>query len=66
MIEIAVGKHYRENRGDKHQWNARFGWYRYDSAFALPVYDENGMVQRYNVFHALYGMLMTEKCICTM
>ena len=48
MIEIAVGKHYRENRCDKHQWNARFGWYRYDSAFALPVYDEKGMVQRYN------------------
>lgn len=52
MIEIAAGKHYRENRGGKHQWNARFGWYRYDSAFALPVYDENDMVQRYNIFHA--------------
>lgn len=52
MIEIAVGRHYRENYGEKHKWNARLGWYRYDSAFALPVYDEKGMVQRYNVFHA--------------
>ena len=52
MIEIAVGKHYRENQGDKHRWNARFGWYRYNSAFALPVYDEKGQIQRYNVFHA--------------
>jgi hypothetical protein len=30
----------------------RYGWYRYDSHFALPVYDENGTVKRYNVFHA--------------
>ena len=52
LIEIAVGKHYRDNKGDKHKWNARLGWYRYDSAFALPVYDETGSVQRYNVFHA--------------
>ena len=52
MIEIAIGKHYRENQGEKHKWNARYGWYRYDSAFALPVYDENGRIQRYNVFHA--------------
>ena len=27
MIEIAVGKHFRENKGEKHQWNARYGWY---------------------------------------
>ena len=52
MIEIAVGKHYRDNQSDKHKWNARLGWYRYDSAFALPVYDETGRLQRYNLFHA--------------
>ena len=23
-----------------------------DSRFALPIYDENGKVERYNVFHA--------------
>ena len=32
--------------------NAKFGWYRYDSRFALPVYDNNNEVERYNVFHA--------------
>ena len=52
LIEIAVGKHYRDNQGDKNKWNARLGWYRYDSAFALPVYDETGSIQRYNAFHA--------------
>ena len=25
---------------------------RYDSKFALPVYDDNGKVERYNIFHA--------------
>ena len=52
MVEIAVGKHFRENMNEKHQWNARFGWYRYDSRFALPVFGEDGEVERYNVFHA--------------
>ena len=28
------------------------GWYRYDSRFAIPVFDENNDVLRYNVFHA--------------
>lgn len=52
LIEIAVGKHYRENSGNKHLKNAANGWYRYDSRFALPVYDTNGEVERFNVFHA--------------
>lgn len=52
IIEIAVGKHFRENRGDKHRRNAANGWYRYDSRFALPVYGDDGKINRYNVFHA--------------
>ena len=52
MIEIAVGKNFRENREDKHKRDAKNGWYRYDSRFALPVYDDKGELERYNVFHA--------------
>lgn len=52
LLEIAVGKHFRENSGDKHNWNAKYGWYRYDSRFALPVYSDFGEIERYNVFHA--------------
>ena len=52
MIEIATGKYFRENREDKHKRDAKNGWYRYDSRFALPVYDEYGEIERYNVFHA--------------
>ena len=52
LIEIAVDKHFRENNEDKHWRNAKYGWYRYDSRFALPVYNETGEIERYNVFHA--------------
>lgn len=52
LIEIAVGKHFRENKEDKHWRNAKYGWYRYDSRFALPVYGKDGELERYNVFHA--------------
>ena len=52
MIEISVGKHFRENREKKHKRDAKNGWYRYDSRFALPVYDDKGELERYNIFHA--------------
>ena len=45
---------YRENSGNKHLRDAVFGWYRYDSRFALPVYDEQGVVERYNVYHVIH------------
>ena len=46
LIEIAVGKHYQENISKGMHWrNAKFGWYRYDSRFALPVYDEVGEME---------------------
>ena len=51
LIEIAVGKHFRENNEDNHRRDGKNGWYRYDSKFALPVYDDNGKVERYNIFH---------------
>ena len=54
LIEIAVGKHFRENNEDKHRRDGKNGWYRYDSKFALPVYDDNGKVERYNIFHCIF------------
>ena len=56
MIEIATGKQFEENRKDKHNKDAKYGWYRYESRFALPVFTDSGEVERYNVFHVL--MLM--------
>ena len=52
MIEIAVGKHFRENKESKHWRNAMYGWYRHDSRFAIPVYRDDEEVERYNIFHA--------------
>ena len=51
MLEIATRKDFKENSGE-HIRKAANGWYRYNSRFALPVYDDNGEVERYNVFHA--------------
>lgn len=52
LIEIAVGKHFRKNKEDKHKRDGKNGWYRYDSRFAIPVYGGDDEVERYNVFHA--------------
>lgn len=51
MIEIAENKRFQENLAKKHDQNAKFGWYRYDSRFALPIFDDDGGILRYNVFH---------------
>ena len=52
LIEIADNKRFRENQDKRHVRNARFGWYRYDSRFELPVFDEAGNIERYNSFKA--------------
>lgn len=52
MIEFATSKEYEANIKSKHVRKAKNGWYRYETRFALPVYDEKGEVERYNVFNA--------------
>ena len=52
MIQFATDKEFEANRKERHNRDAKFGWYRYISRFALPVFDENGEIERYNVFHA--------------
>lgn len=51
LIEIASEKKFSVNSKEKHKKDAKYGWYRYGSRFALPVFDENGEIERYNVFH---------------
>ena len=50
MIEIASNGVFEENRKAKHGRDAKNGWYRYDTRFALPVYGEDGNIERYNIF----------------
>lgn len=74
MVEIATNKTFAENYTQKHNTDAKYGWYRYDTRFAIPVYDDVGELVRYNVFksrilvrHAkdgklyLYDILRTKK-----
>ncbi|MCR5595227.1 MAG: hypothetical protein K6G12_05220 [Lachnospiraceae bacterium] len=51
IIEIADHATFEDNRKPKHGRNAKNGWYRYDTRFALPVYSDDGSVERYNIFH---------------
>ena len=37
MIVIATNKRWIENKNEKHKKDAKQGWYRYDSYFAMPV-----------------------------
>ena len=52
LIKTASNGRYQENKKKKHSRDAKNGWYRYESRFAIPVYDEAGELTRYNVFHA--------------
>lgn len=53
LVQIATNQSYSENEKKKHSKDAKFGWYRYDVRFALPVYDDkNNKLIRYNIFSA--------------
>ena len=50
LIQIASNKVFSENYKDKHNNKAKYGWYRYDTRFAIPKYDNDGELAGYNVF----------------
>lgn len=50
MIKIAVNKRYQVNLDAKHNKNAKYGWYRFDTRTAIPVLGFNDEIERYNVF----------------
>lgn len=51
IVEIASNPKFEKNRKDKHNKDARYGWYSYESRFAIPVFDENNDIKRYNIFN---------------
>ncbi|MBQ7933703.1 MAG: hypothetical protein IJ327_02805 [Lachnospiraceae bacterium] len=74
LIQIATNRNISEDYEKKHGNRAKWGWYRYDARFALPVYSETAVLERYNIFsvrllirHArdgklyLYDILRTKK-----
>ena len=50
LIQIASNKAFTENHKDKHNSKAKYGWYRYDTRFAVPKYDNDGELAGYNIF----------------
>ncbi len=74
LIQIASNRSFARDYASKHKGKAQNGWYRYDSRFAMPVYSEEGVLERYNVFSVrllvrhdrnkrkyLYDVLRTKK-----
>ena len=74
LIQIAENKSTSIDFREKHGNRAKYGWYRYDTRLALPVYSNEGELQRYNIYklrmlvrHAedgklyLYDFLRTKK-----
>lgn len=54
LVRIATNASFSENTKKKHSIDAKYGWYRYNIRFALPVYsDKTGEVERYNIFKAV-------------
>ncbi|MBO5081389.1 MAG: hypothetical protein J6C06_02165 [Lachnospiraceae bacterium] len=49
LIECATNKRWSENKKDKHKIDAKYGWYRYTTRFALPIYNGN-LIDRYNIY----------------
>ena len=50
LIQIATNKMEYPDYDKKHGTKAKYGWYRYDTRFGIPVYDEKGELLRYNIF----------------
>lgn len=52
LIQIASDKSEYPDYSNKHGAKAKFGWYHYNTRFGIPVYDEEGNLERYNIFGA--------------
>ena len=52
ILEIATNCQFEENKKEKHNKTAKYGWYSYNTRFALPIFSETGEIERYNVFQA--------------
>ena len=52
--QMTLSAQNKENKERKHIKDAKYGWYRYDIRFGIPVYDDKtGLLIRYNIFTAI-------------
>ena len=52
LIEIAENKRWQENYKQKNEKKAKYGWYRYTTRFAMPVINNDGVIEHFNIFNA--------------
>lgn len=52
IIEIAANKNFVKNIKEKHNKDAKFGWYRYETRFAFPLIDNDKNIVSYKVYKA--------------
>ena len=50
LLQCATNRRWQENFKGKHKVDAKFGWYRFTTRFALTVYNNSGELDRFNVF----------------
>lgn len=50
LLQCATNRRWQENFKGKHNVDAKFGWYRFTTRFALPVYNnDTGDLERFNI-----------------
>ena len=52
LINTATNKLVSDDFNKKHKSKAKYGWYRYDTKFGIPVYDSEKRLIRYNIYSA--------------
>lgn len=53
LIEIATNKRWKEDFENKHGKSAEYGWYRYNTRFAMPITNEKDEIVEYNIYQAV-------------
>lgn len=53
LVEVANNKSYKANKEKRHYRDAKTGWYRFYTRFALPSYDNLGNINSYKIYKAM-------------
>lgn len=53
QISVPFENNWEENKEKKHAKDAKNGWYRYNVRFGIPIYNNDGELDRYNIFTAI-------------
>ena len=61
LIKKAINRRWIQNKNEKHNMNAKNGWYRYDIYFAMPVKTENEDLIRWNNYRATMVVRINDK-----